>query len=128
MGKGDRKTKRGKITKGSFGVSRKRRPAMSPNGSSKTKRRAGAKSTGSRAAKKPDEKDKARVSSTDPEARVMKMPDGGYRPAYNWQFGLELSNFVITGVDVVNTGSDKAQMEPMVKQVIRRTGQIPKNW
>ena len=46
-----------------------------------------------RAAKKPDEQDKARVSSTDPEARVMKMPDGGYRPAYNWQFGVEFSNF-----------------------------------
>ena len=71
-----------------------------------------------RAAKKAADRDKARVSSTDPEARVMKMPDGGYRPAYNWQFGLELSNFtagysvlrVITGVDVVNTGSDKAQI------------------
>ena len=89
-----------------------------------------------RAAKKAADRDKARVSSTDPEARVMKhvlsevegMPDGGYRPAYNWQFGLELSNFVITGVDVVNTGSDKAQMEPMVKQVVRRTRQLPKNW
>ncbi len=81
-----------------------------------------------RAAKKPDEKDKARVSSTDAEARVMKMPDGGYRPAYNWQFSVELSNFVITGVDVVNIGSDKAQMEPMVKQVVKRTGQLPKNW
>lgn len=77
-----------------------------------------------RAAKKPDEQDKARVSSTDPEARVMKMPDGGYRPAYNWQFGVEFSNFVITGVDVVNIGSDKAQMEPMVK----RTHQLPENW
>jgi len=81
-----------------------------------------------RAAKKPDEQDKARVSSTDPEARVMKMPDGGYRPAYNWQFGVELSHFVITGVDVVNIGSDKAQMEPMVKQVVKRTKQLPKIW
>ena len=81
-----------------------------------------------RAAKKPDEKDKARVSSTDAEARVMKMPDGGYRPAYNWQFSVELSNFAITGVDVVNIGSDKAQMEPMVKQVAERTEQLPENW
>jgi transposase len=81
-----------------------------------------------RAAKKPDEQDKARVSSTDPEARVMKMPDGGYRPGYNWQFSVELSNFVITGVDVVNIGSDKAQMEPMVEQVVKRTNQLPKNW
>jgi transposase len=81
-----------------------------------------------RAAKKPDEQDKARVSSTDPEARVMKMADGGYRPAYNWQFSVVLSNFVITGVDVVNIGSDKAQMEPMVNQVVQRTDQLPKNW
>jgi transposase len=80
-----------------------------------------------RAAKKPEERDKARVSSTDPEARVMKMPDGGYRPAYNWQFSVELSNFVITGVEVTHIGSDKAQMEPMVEQVVKRTGQLPKN-
>ena len=81
-----------------------------------------------RAAKKAAERDKARVSSTDPEARVMKMPDGGYRPAYNWQFGVELRNFVITGVEVVNTGSDKAQMEPLLNQVVRRTQQRPENW
>jgi len=81
-----------------------------------------------KAVKKAAERDKARVSSTDPEARVMKMPDGGYRPAYNWQFSVELSHFVITGVDVVNTGSDKAQMEPMVKQVVKRTHQLPKKW
>ena len=80
------------------------------------------------AAKKPDEQDKARVSSTDAEARVMKMGDGGYRPAYNWQLSVELSNLVITGVEVVNIGSDKAQMEPMVSQVVKRTGRLPKNW
>jgi len=80
------------------------------------------------AAKKASEKEKARVSSTDPQARVMKMPDGGYRPAYNWQFSIELSHFVITGVDVVNTGSDKAQMEPMIEQVEARTDQLPDNW
>ena len=81
-----------------------------------------------KAAKKAADRDKARVSSTDPESRVMKMPDGGFRPAYNWQFSVELSNFVITGVDVVNKGSDKAQMEPMLKQVVKRTHQLPKNW
>lgn len=81
-----------------------------------------------KAVKNASEKEKARVSSTDPEARVMKMPDGGYRPAYNWQFSVELSNFAITGVDVVNIGSDKAQMEPMVEQVEDRTGQRSDNW
>jgi hypothetical protein len=58
----------------------------------------------------------------------MKMADGGYRPAYNWEFAVELSHFVITGVDVVNIGSDKAQMIPMVKQVKKRTGRLPKAW
>ena len=81
-----------------------------------------------KAAKKASEGQKARLSSTDPQARVMKMPDGGYRPAYNWQFGVELSNFAITGVEVVNTGSDKAQMEPMVEQVLERTRKLPDNW
>ena len=80
------------------------------------------------AAKKAAEREQARVSSTDPEARVMKMPDGGYRPAYNWQFSVELSHFVITGVEVVNTGSDRAQMEPMVDQVLARTHHLPRNW
>src|SRR5215213_4548637 len=36
------------------------------------------------AKKKAGEKDKARCSTTDPEATVMKMADGGYRPAYNF--------------------------------------------
>ena len=82
-----------------------------------------------KAAKKASERQKARLSRTDTQAQVMKMPDGGYRPAYNWQFGVELlSNFAITGVEVVNTGSDKAQMEPMVEQVLERTPKLPDNW
>ena len=81
-----------------------------------------------KAAKPAAKREEARVSSTDPEARVMKMADGGYRPAYNWEFAVELSHFVITGVDVVNIGSDKAQMIPMVEQVKKRTGRLPKVW
>ena len=39
-----------------------------------------------KAAKKTADRDKARVSSTEPGVRIMKMPDGGFQPAYNWQF------------------------------------------
>jgi hypothetical protein len=81
-----------------------------------------------KAVKPAAKREKARVSSTDFEARVMKMADGGYRPAYNWEFAVELSHFVITGVDVVNIGSDKAQIIPMVEQVKKRTGCLPKQW
>jgi transposase len=67
----------------------------------------------------------ARVSSTDPDARVMKMPDGGFRPAYNVQLATDVSSGIIVGVDVVNQGSDANQATPMEAQVVRRTGSHP---
>jgi transposase len=75
--------------------------------------------------KKAGQKDKARVSTTDPEARVMKMPDGGFRPAHNVEFATDTASQVITGVEVVNTGSDQGQMSPMVEQHQDRYGQAP---
>lgn len=77
------------------------------------------------AAKKPAARDQARVSSTDPDARVMKMADGGFRPAFNVQFATDTETQVITGVDVVNTGSDQGQMSPMVEQHFQRYGTVP---
>ncbi len=77
------------------------------------------------AKKKPKDRKKARVSTTDPEARVMKMGDGGYRPAYNVEFATDTATQVITGVDVVNSASDQGQMAPMVQQHEERYGQQP---
>ena len=67
----------------------------------------------------------ARVSTTDPEARVMKMADGGFRPAYNVQFATATTAQVIVGVAVGNTGSDAGQLAPMVTQLTTRYGQSP---
>jgi transposase len=72
--------------------------------------------------------DEARASTTDPEATVMKMGDGGFRPAYNVEFSSDAPSHVIVGVDVVTTGSDMGQMSPMVEQVVDRCGQAPDNW
>ncbi len=80
------------------------------------------------AKKKAGEKDKARCSTTDPEATVMKMADGGFRPAYNFQFSTATDSQVIVGVDVETTGSDAGQMVPMVDQVEDRTGVVPPEW
>jgi transposase len=77
------------------------------------------------AAKKPQDKGKARVSTTDPEARVMKMGDGGFRPAMNVQFASDTGSQVVTGVEVTNTGSDQGQMPPMVEQHQDRYGRAP---
>jgi transposase len=81
-----------------------------------------------RASKPVSERGEARVSSTDPEARVMKMADGGFRPAYNWEFVVDTARLVITGVEVVNAGSDKAQTLPMLEQDQQRCGRLPHDW
>lgn len=70
-----------------------------------------------------------RASSTDAEARVMKMADGGFRPAMNVQTataGSELGGpRTIVAVDVTNVGSDMRAIEPMLEQIERRTGELP---
>ena len=70
----------------------------------------------------------ARASTTDADARVMKMGDGGFRPAFNVQFATTCSEQVIVGMDVVNAGTDMAQLAPMVEQVTQRLGQSPDEW
>jgi transposase len=77
------------------------------------------------AKKKPPDEAEARVSSTDPEATVMKMADGGFRPAYNVQFATDTASQVIVGVEVVTSGSDAGQMAPMVQQIEQRYEVIP---
>lgn len=65
-----------------------------------------------------------RVSTTDAEARVMKMPNGGFNPAVNVQLAADTKSRAIVGVEVSNEGSDSAGLsQPMRKQVEERTGQ-----
>ena len=75
---------------------------------------------------KPGEKKEARVSTTDPQATVMKMADGGFRPAYNVEYGTACNGQVVVGVDVVTVGSDQGQMPPMLDQIEDRFQQRPK--
>ncbi len=75
-----------------------------------------------------DKPEDARVSTTDADARVMKMGDGGFRPAFNVQLATTCAEQVIVGVAVTNVGSDMAQMAPMVEQVVERTGSTPEQW
>lgn len=66
-----------------------------------------------------------RASTTDPEARVMKLSDGGFRPAYNVQFATDVESRVIVGVAVTNVGNDHGALVPMLAQLRQRTGQAP---
>lgn len=64
-----------------------------------------------------------RVSTTDAEARVMKMPNGGFNPAVNVQLAADTESRAMVGVEVSNEGSDNAGLsEPMRRQVEQRSG------
>ena len=65
-----------------------------------------------------------KASTSDPEARIMRMPDGGFRPAYNAQLTVDTETKVVVGVEVTNM-VDQGQMVPMVAQLERRYGQPP---
>lgn len=77
------------------------------------------------AAKKKDERHKARASTTDPDARVMKMADGGFRPALNVQLATDTGSQIITGVEVTNSGGDQGKLLPMVEQHEERYDERP---
>jgi transposase len=70
-------------------------------------------------------REKARASTTDAEARVMKMGDGGFRPAFNVQFATATDSQIITGADVTNSGGDQGQMAPMIEQHDQHYEQVP---
>jgi hypothetical protein len=76
--------------------------------------------------KPPKDREKARASTTDADARVMKMGDGGYRPALNVQLATATDSQVITGVDVTNSGGDRGQLAPMVEQHQQRYEEKPR--
>jgi len=77
--------------------------------------------------KKQVEKQKEpRVSTTDPQARVMKMADGGFRPAYNCQIGTVGGGQVVVDVDVDTTGSDRGLLRPMLERLRLRYRHLPR--
>src|SRR5215207_3230827 len=77
---------------------------------------------GASAAKPPPE---PRVSTTDAEARVMKMPDGGFRPAFNLGFASDPRSGMIAAVTLDNSGSDKGRLRPMNERLAEAYGQRP---
>jgi transposase len=75
--------------------------------------------------KKPKE---PRASTTDAEARVMKMADGGFRPAYNVQVASVAGEQVVAAVEVRNNGSDRGLMRPMLERLRAQLGRLPDDY
>jgi len=83
---------------------------------------AAARKGNGKAGKKAREKE-LRASTTDPEARVMKMANGGFSPGFNVQLAADTESRAIVGVEVSNEGADcNGLSEPMRKQVEERSG------
>jgi len=74
---------------------------------------------------KPDKMKPARASTTDADAQIMKMPDGGFRPAYNTQFATDTESLIIVGVDVNHQGNDSGLASPMLEQIQTNYQQTP---
>ena len=58
----------------------------------------------------------------------MEMADGGFRPAFNAQLAVDTATLIITGVDLINSGSDMNQMLPMHEQHQDRYARVPEQW
>jgi transposase len=88
-----------------------------------------AKAEGQKRAKDPKANQKEKRSSiTDPEARVMKMADGGFRPAYNVHLTTATGSNVVVAVEVNNEGTDLTTMVSLAEQVEQRHAVRPQEW
>ncbi len=70
-------------------------------------------------------KSQARASTTDPEARVMKQPDGGLALSDNAQISADAARGLIVGVAITQDANDAAQLLPAVDRLEERLGARP---
>ena len=71
--------------------------------------------------------DETRISTTDPDARNMKMANGGFSPALNVQFSTDADTRIIVAVEVSNEGTDGGELAPMQEEVIKNYGKTPEH-
>lgn len=71
------------------------------------------------------EKEQARVSLTEPEARIMKAGDGAIAPSYNVQVSTDAAHKVIVGVEVTQSSGDSGGLAPAMDEVRDMMGRYP---
>jgi transposase len=71
-------------------------------------------------------KSKTRVSSSDPQARVMHHSDGGLALSYNAQISTDAAHGLVVGVAVTQAAEDSAQLLPAVDRVEQRLNKKPR--
>ena len=70
-------------------------------------------------------KKEPKASTSDPEARYMRFPDGAIRPAYNAQIAAAPKEGVIVSIEVTDRRNDAGLAGPMVDDIARRYGRTP---
>jgi hypothetical protein len=78
------------------------------------------------AEKSGEDREQARVSMTDPQARVMKQGNGGWGPSYNVQIMSDAKEGVIVGVVISQSGTDSGELSNGIGVVKRNFGRDPK--
>jgi hypothetical protein len=73
----------------------------------------------------PQKRQKARVSTTDPEARIMQQPGGGFAPSYNVQISTDAQATVIVGLGVSQAANDTGELVPAMERVEGNLGEVP---
>jgi transposase len=76
--------------------------------------------------KKGTEVKEAKVSTTDPAARIMKFADKSYRAGYNCQVAIDPKSYVVLGLEVTQRNNDSGLLKPMIEQLESRYGVRPK--
>jgi transposase len=72
-------------------------------------------------------KEEPKASLSDPDARIMRFPDGAVRPAYNAQIAAAPREGIIISVQMTDRRNDAGLAVPMVEDMVRRYGQTPEN-
>jgi transposase len=73
----------------------------------------------------PEKREKARASTTDPEARIMQQPGGGFAPGYNVQISTDAKATVIVGLGVSQAANDATELIPAVERIEANLEQVP---
>ena len=67
-----------------------------------------------------------KVNVTEPDSRLMKDSRGVIQPSHNGQIAVDAKDQVIVAADISQNATDHAEFEPMVEQVERNLGSLPK--
>jgi hypothetical protein len=77
------------------------------------------------AEKKEDEKSEARVSLSEPEARLMKHGDNAIVPSYNAQISTDAAHKIVVGVHLSQCSSDAQSLLPAIEKVVENLRRKP---